>query len=215
MTTVVEPERPQRRAPGKRLLVVVAVVALAIVLIIVGSCTIGGDDSPSLNNPGNPGGSLGPYIAEASFVMQNSATLSSEAQQLWRDLTLDQVIAEGLPFARYNRYYTRFFLKEGEVVELLMEASVPLGADLTDTTEGISVMLIPGNAPYGHSSARDYLPATETGNGGYFKDLARTGGNWQIRWAIAALNSDYYWLILTNTARQDAWCHLTIGVPSG
>lgn len=215
MTTVVEPERPQRRTPGKRLLLVIAGAALAIVLIIVGACSIGGDKAPSLDNPGNPGESFGPYIAEASFVMQNSATLSTEARELWRDLTLDQVVAQGLPFARYNRYYTRFFLKEGEVVEILMESSVPLGADLTETTEGISVMLIPGNAPYGHSSARDYLPATETGNGGYFKELARTGGNWQIHWAIAALNSDYYWLILTNTARQDAWCHLTIGVPSG
>jgi len=215
MTTVVEPERPRRRGPGKRLVLVVCGALLAIALIIVGACTIGGDDFSPPDNPVNPGENLGPYIVEASFVLQNSATLSTEAQQFWRDLTLDQVVSEGLPFARYNRYYTRFFLKEGEVVELRMEASVPLGADLSVLTEGISVMLIPGNAPYGHESASDYIPATETGNSGYFKDLARAGGNWQIGWAIAALNSDYYWLILTNTARQDAWCHVTVSVPSG
>ena len=150
-----EPERPPRRGPGKRLVLVVIGVILAIALIILGATSIGGNGNVPLNNPANPGVNQGPYIAEASFVLQNSATLSSEAQQLWRDLTLDQVVAQGLPFARYNRYYTRFFLKEGEVVEILMEASVPLGAELTDATEGISVMLIPGNAPYGHDSARD------------------------------------------------------------
>jgi hypothetical protein len=215
MTTVVEPERPPRRRPGKRLVLVICGTILAIALIIIGACSIGGGDFSPQDNPTDPGQNTGPYIAEASFVLQNCATLSTEAQQFWRDLTLDQVIAAGLPFSRYNRYYTRFFLKEGEVVELRMEASVPLGADLTELTEGISVMLIPGNAPYGHDSARDYIPATETGNGGYFQDLSRAGGNWQIAWAIAALNSDYYWLILTNTARQDAWCHLTVSVPSG
>jgi len=215
MTTVVQPEHPPRRGPGKRLILLIIGVTLAITLIIVGACSIGGRGNIRVNNPGNPGASQGPNIAEASFVLQNCATLPTEAQQLWRDLTLDQVVAQGIPFARYNRYYTRFFLKEGEVVEILMEASVPLGADLSEATEGISVMLIPGNVPYGHDSARDYLPPTETGDGGYFEKLARSGGNWQVGWAIAALNSDYYWLILTNTARQDAWCHLTIGVPSG
>ena len=123
-------------------------------------------------------------------------------------------MAQGLPFTRNNRYYTRFFLKEAETVELTLEASVPLGAELVGAMEGVSVMLLPGSAPYDQSHAFDYLPKTESGVAGYFEGLSRSGNSWEVGWAIAALESDYYWLILTNTARQDAWCHFTISVPS-
>lgn len=57
--------------------------------------------------------------------------------------------------------------------------------------------------------------AMEESGGGYFTRLARTGGNWTVGWAVTALNSDYYWLMLTNTARQDVWCHFTVDVPAG
>ena len=148
-------------------------------------------------------------------MLQNYDTLTAEERAFWSGLTFDQIVSQGLPFRRTNRYYTRFFLKEAEVVELTMESSVPIGTDLAGTREGISVMLIPGSAPYGESHAHDYLPPTESGNGGYFDGLQRSGNSWHVRWAIAALESDYYWLILTNTARQDAWFHFSISVPSG
>lgn len=214
MTTVIEPEQAQGSPKGKRLLFVIGGAVAAVALIVVGACTIGNEPPPS-NNPLPPDMTQGPFIAEASFVLQNFETLTATESQFWQGLTLDDIVSQGLPFTRYNRYYTRFFLQEGETVEIIMEANVPLGADLSGTMEGVSVMLIPGSAPYGASHAHDYLPATETGNSGYFQKLTRTAGKWQIGWAISALQSDYYWLTLANTARQDAWCHFTVSVPSG
>ena len=214
MTLVIEPEQPEGRPAGKRRLLVIGGIIAAVALIIVGACTIG-DEPPPSNNPLPPDMTQGPFIAEASFVLQNFETLTTTESQFWQGLTLDDIVSQGLPFTRYNRYYTRFFLKEGEAVEIIMEANVPLGADLSGAMEGISVMLIPGSVPYDASHAHDYLPATETDNSGYFQNLTRTAGKWQVGWAIGALQSDYYWLILANTARQDAWCHFTVSVPSG
>jgi len=214
VTTVIEPEQPQGSPKGKRLLFVIGGIVAAVALIIGGACIMG-DEPPPPDNSLPPDITQGPFIAEASFVLQNFETLTVTESQFWQGLALDDIVSQGLPFSRYNRYYTRFFLKEGEAVEIIMEANVPVGADLSGATEGISVMLIPGSAPYGASHAHDYLPATETGNGGYFEKLTRTAGKWQIGWAIGALQSDYYWLILANTARQDAWCHFTVSVPSG
>ena len=190
-----------------------AATIAAIALIIAGAGAIGRSD-PSPNPGSMPNMSNDPYVADASFVLQNYGTLATEAVQFWRDLTLDQVVSLGLPFQRYNRYYTRFFLKEGETVEILLEANVPMGASLGESLEGISVMMIPGSAPYEQSRAHDYLPPTENSGGGYFTRLARAGGNWTVGWAMTALTSDYYWLILTNTARQDARCQFTVNVPA-
>ena len=212
---MVEPEVPPRRPRGVRLLLVAVAAIAATALIIAGASALSRDD-PTPPNAVPPGDSLNaPYIADASFVLQNYGTLTTEAVQFWRDTTPDQVVSLGLPFLRYNRYYTRFFLKEGETVEILMEANVPIGASLGESLEGISVMLIPGSAPYEQSHTFAYLPATERSGGGYFTRLARTGGNWTVNWAVTALNSDYYWLMLTNTARQDVWCHFTVDVPTG
>jgi len=211
---MVDSEVPPRRPRGKRLLLVAAALVAAIGLVIAGACALNGDE-PDSNPPSMPDEPRTPYVADASFVLQNYGTLTTEATQFWQDLTLDHVVSLGLPFSRYNRYYTRFFLKEGETVEILMEANVPLGASMSGGLEGISIMLIPGSAPYEQSQAHSYLPPTETDNGGYFRRLERMGGSWQVGWAITALSSDYYWLILTNTARQDAWCHFTVNVPAG
>ncbi|MBN1857431.1 MAG: hypothetical protein JW846_10830 [Dehalococcoidia bacterium] len=214
MTTVIDQEQPQRSQKGKRLLLVIGGSIAAIALIVAGACAIGDKpDEQSTSVPPQP--IQGPFIAEASFVLQNRDTLTETELMSWQNLTLDEVVSQGLPFTRYNRYYTRFFLKEGETVQVIMEASVPLGTDLNTAQEGISVMLLPGNAPYEPTLAHDYLPDTETDSGGYFAKLTRAGGNWQISWAIGALESDYYWLMLANTARQDAWCHFTVSVPSG
>ena len=214
VTTVIDPEHPQERRRGKRFLLVIAGSLAAVALVVAAACTIG-NEPETQPDPLPPQTPQGPFIAEASFLLQNYETLTETERMSWQNLTLDDVVSQGLPFARYNRYYTRFFLKETETVQIVMEAGVPLGADLTGTQEGVSVMLIPSNAPYGAMHARDYLPDTETTNGGYFSELARTGGNWQIGWGIEALESDYYWLMLANTARQDAWCHFTVSVPSG
>jgi len=215
VTTMVEPEVPPRKPRGLRLVLVAVAAIAATALIIAGASALGRDDSPPLTIGSTGDGSSAPYIADASFVLQNYGTLTTEAEQFWRDTTPDQVVSLGLPFLRYNRYYTRFFLKEGETVEVLMEANVPIGASLGESLEGISVMLIPGSAPYEQSHTFAYLPATEKSGGGYFTRLARTGGNWTVGWAVTALNSDYYWLMLTNTARQDVWCHFTVDVPAG
>ena len=214
MVTVVEVEKRPRTFPSRRALLVGAALVAALALVIAGACAITGDEPP----PTLPAESEMPYspqIADASFVLQNYGTLTTEQKQFWQDLTLDSAVSSGLPLCRYNRYYTRFFLKEGETVEIAVEANTPLGASLNGGLEGISVMLMPGSAPYEQSQAQMYLPPTETDNGGYFSRLERSGGNWQVGWAISALSSDYYWLILANTARQDAWCHLTVNVPSG
>ena len=188
---------------------------MAVLLIVIGSCAIGGGESASpegneiQNNPGAG------FLENATFILQNYETIPLEAHEEWRELTLDEVVSRGLPYTRYNRYYTRFFLKKGEAVEIVMEGSVPLGANLGTGTEGVSVMLLPGNAPFDLAHAHDYLPPLESDSGGYFQRLTRNEGKWQIGWAIAALESDYYWLMLENHARQDAWCHLTVTVPAG
>jgi len=211
----VPPEQPPPGFRGRRGILAAATVAAAVLLIVVGACSIGGDDpqdpeTPVLEN--NPGDG---FIENATFVLQNYETIPPEAHEEWRDLTLDEVVSRGLPYTRYNRYYTRFFLKKGETVEIVMEGSVPLGANLSTGTEGVSVMLLPGSAPFDLAHAHDYVPPLESDSGGYFQKLTRNEGKWQIGWAIAALDSDYYWLMLENYARQDAWCHLTISVPSG
>ncbi len=214
MTTVVEPEFPRRRPKGIRLLLAAAALVAAVVLIIVGACTLGGDEPSGAMEPPETLGDAS-YVADGSVVLQNYGTLTSEAAQFWRDLTLDHVLSLGVPFSRYNRYYTRFFLKEGETIEILIEANVPLGASLEQALEGVSVAMIPSNAPYDEANRHTYLPQTENADGGYFQRLERVGGNWTVNWAMTALGSDYYWLVLTNTARQDAWCHFTVSVPSG
>jgi hypothetical protein len=215
VTTVVPPEQSPSVFQRRRLLLASATAALAVLLIVVGACALDGKKSSSPGNivvENNPGDG---FLENATFLLQNYETIPAEACEDWRDLTLDEVVSRGLPYARYNRYYTRFFLKQGETVEIVMEGSVPLGADLGTTTEGVSVMLLPGNAPFDPAHAHDYLPPMELDSGGYFQRLTRTEGKWQIGWAIAALESDYYWLMLENYARQDAWCHLTVSVPSG
>ena len=214
MTTVVDQEHPQGRRRIKHLVLVIGGGLAAIILIVAGACAIG-DEPEEQTTPLPSQTTQGPFIAEASFVLQNYETLTETERVFWQNLTLDDVVSQGLPFTRYNRYYTRLFLKEGESVEIAMEASVPLGADLGNAQEGISVMLLPGNAPYEATLAHDYLPDTESDTGGYFATLTRVGGSWQIGWAVDALESDYYWLMLANTARQDAWCHFTVSVPSG
>ena len=215
VTTVVQPEQPPSRFGKRRLLLAASVAAVAILLVVVGACNIGGEDSSPADNPpieNNPGDG---FIENATFVLQNYETIPMEAHEEWRDLKLDEVVSRGLPYTRYNRYYTRFFLKQGEAVEIVMQGSVPLGADLGIGVEGISVMLLPANATFDPAHAHDYLPPMESDGGGYFQMLTRTEGKWQIGWAIAAPESDYYWLMLENYARQDAWCHLTVSMPSG
>lgn len=192
----------------------VAVAVVAAIGLILGAAIALGKDSPTAHNNVIQGTPNSPYLAEASFVLQNYGTLTAEATNLWRDMTLDSVVALGVPFCRYNRYYTRFFLQEGETAELLLESNVPIGASLGDGAEGLSVMLIAGSAPFDQANVNMYLPPTEGAGGGYFTRLQRTGGNWTVSWAISALRSDYYWLILANTARQDAWCHFTVNVPA-
>ena len=119
MTTVVEPESPRRRPRGIRLLLVSAALVAAIALIIAGACTLGGEEPSGGMEPPETLGD-GSYVADGSVVLQNYGTLTTEAAQFWRDLTLEQVLSKGVPFSRYNRYYTRFFLKEGETVEVLL-----------------------------------------------------------------------------------------------
>ncbi len=198
---------------GRRLLLVVVTVVVSLGLIIAGACMIGRDE-PGLTTSGNEWNADAPLLAEGSVELDDFGRLTHEARQFWQNLTLDQVVSHGVPFTRYNRHYTRFFLKEGETAEIVIEANVPLGASLQSSHEGISVALIPGGAPYDGARAHDYVPATETGNGGYFSRINRKGNNWQVNWAMTATESDYYWLILTNVARQDAWCHFTVSVPS-
>lgn len=210
MVTSVEPETRTRALPSRRVLMVAAAVITAIVLVIAGAWALAGDDT--LSTPIEPPEtSDSSHLAEASFVLQNYGTLTTEQTNFWQDLTLDHAVSLGLPLWRYNRYYTRFFLKEGETVELFMESSAPLGASLNGL-EGISVVLMPAGVPYESSNALSYVPQTESENGGYFRKLERIGGNWQVKWAITALSSDYYWLIIANTARQDAWCHFIVDV---
>jgi hypothetical protein len=213
VVTTVEPEERPSGLRGRRLLLVAGALVAAVALVIAGARALGNDDlvvDPTIPPPSDDPA----HIADASFVLQNYGTLTPESRQFWQDLTLDHVVSLGLPFSRHNRYYTRFFLKEGETVEIMVESNVPLGASLEGSLEGLAIMLIPGSAPYDQSHAHAYLPPTESGNGGYFARLQRLGGNWQVGWAMSALTSDYYWLILTNTARQDAWCHFTVNVPS-
>jgi hypothetical protein len=214
VTTMVEPEHPPRRPRGVRLILVAVAAVAATVLVIAGAVSLARGDRPGVSTATSDP-AHGSFVSDASFVLQNYGTLPAEAAQLWQDLTLDQVVSLGLPFSRYNRYYTRFFVKEGETVEILLEANVPMGTSLEGGLEGISVMLIPGSAPYEQAHAFAYLPPTEKSNGGYFTRLVRSGGKWTVSWAMTALSSDYYWLILTNTARQDAWCHFTVNVPTG
>jgi len=215
VTTVVQSEPPPPRLGLKRLLMGIAVAMVAVSLIVVGACRVHGGDQEDedsttvVNTPGEG------FIENATFVLQNFETIPPEAHEEWRDLTLDDVVSRGLPYSRYNRYYTRFFLKKGETVEIVMEGSVPIGSNLGITTEGISVMLLPGSVPFEQSHAQGYLPSTESDTGGYFQGLSRVEGKWQIGWAISAIESDYYWLMLENYARQDAWCHLTVSEPIG
>ncbi len=212
MVTRVEAENAPRKLPSRRMILVAAAIVAAVALIIAGARSITGDEPPAA--PPESATPNSPVITDATFVLQNYGTLTSEEKQFWQDLTLDDAVSYGLPLCRYNRYYTRFFLKEGETVEITVEANTPLGASLNGAVEGISLMLIPGGAPFEQSLTQSYLPPTEAGNGGYFTRLERAGSNWTVSWAISAAGSDYYWLILTNTARQDAWCHLTVNVPS-
>ena len=214
LTTMVDPEEPHGGPGRRRLLVFAATVIAAVVLAVAGVSALTDEEPLTIDDDNQQLRAGGPFLAEDSFVLQNYDTLSAEERSCWSSLTFDQIVARGLPFLKNNRYYTRFFLKEAETVELTVESSVPLGAELAGAREGVSIMLIPGTAPYGQLHAHDYLPPTETGNGGYFKELSRSGNSWQVSWAIAALESDYYWLIFANTARQDAWCHYTISVPS-
>jgi len=192
-----------------------AVAVVAVSLIVIGACRVHGGDQEDedsatvVNMPGEG------FIENATFVLQNFETIPAEAQEEWRDLSLDDVVSRGIPYSRYNRYYTRFFLKKGETVDIVMEGSVPIGSNLGMTTEGISVMLLPGSVPFEQSHAQGYLPSTESDTGGYFQRLSRIEGKWQIGWAISAIESDYYWLMLENYARQDAWCHLTVSEPIG
>lgn len=213
MTTTVEPEQQSHRLRGKRLLILIGAALVGIILIIAAVHALSGDDPDSNDTSPLDLEQEGPFISEASFVLQNPDTLSLEERAYWNNMTFDQIVSKGVPYTRYNRYYTRFFLKKAETVEIMIESGVPLGADLSSGQEGISVMLIPDAAPYGQTDAYDYVPPTEGDNGGYFEKVSRAGNRWQARWAIAALESDYYWLILTNTARQDAWCHFTISMP--
>lgn len=191
-----------------------AIMVVAVALIIVGACVIGGDEEPADVDAQRETMDGMPFVLEERVELLDYDNLGVEAREFWRGLTLDQVVSHGVPFTRYNRYYTRFFLKEGETAEIFIEASVPLGASLESTHEGISVALTPGGAPYDAARRHDYVPPTETGDGGYFERLSRVGGNWQTGWAITAMESDYYWLVLTNVARQDAWCYFTVSVPS-
>lgn len=205
---------PETTARGRRLLLTVGTMVVAVALIIVGACVIGGDErSTGLDTPGETADGTS-FMVEDSVELLDYDKLTPEAREFWRGLTLDQVVSHGVPFTRYNRYYTRFFMKEGETAEIFIEANVPLGASLESSHEGISVALTPAGAPYDAARQHDYVPPTETDDGGYFERMSRVGGRWQTGWAITAMESDYYWLVLTNVARQDAWCYFTVSVPS-
>ena len=110
-----------------------AAAVAAVVLIVAGACALADDDPPVMGQDSLNTGEGGPFIAEASFVLQNYDTVTPDDRAYWSDLTFDEVVSQGLPFLRANRYYTRFFLKEAETVELTMESSSPIGADLAGT----------------------------------------------------------------------------------
>ncbi|MBN1151706.1 MAG: hypothetical protein JXA58_00720, partial [Dehalococcoidia bacterium] len=105
MTTVVPPEQSPSVFQRRRVLLASATAALAILLIVVGACALDGKKSSSPGNivvENNPGDG---FLENATFVLQNYETIPAEACEDWRDLTLDEVVSRGLPYARYNRYY--------------------------------------------------------------------------------------------------------------
>ncbi len=199
---------------GRRLLLTVFTLVIAVTLISIGAFVIGGDEGAGPVDSEHETADGASVVLEGTVELLDYERVTVEARQFWRGLTLDQVVSLGVPFTRYNRHYTRFFLKEGETAEIVLEANVPLGASLHSGHEGISIALMPGGAPYDTARVHDYVPTMETDDGGYFDRLVRVGSNWQVAWAITALESDYYWLVLTNVARQDAWCHFTVSIPS-
>jgi len=170
------------------------IIILAVVLLLMPIASGCGKNPPSAR-----------VIVEDIFVLTDPYTLSEQEQQECAELYKSEEpwLGQRLPFNKCGIYYNEFSLKQGETVEIIVRSDVIMGPDLVNEERGLQVM-------YGMPSSQ--IPhESETG---YFKQLKRVDGDWEVRDSFTATESGYGFIYIYNLARKEAWCQYAVNLKS-
>ena len=105
-----------------------------------------------------------------------------------------------LPLDKCGLYYNKFFLEQGESIEIVVRSNMPMGPDLVNQQHGLEVM-------YWTSYSMPYEEET-----GYFQQLrwVNDGEYWEVKDTFVAEADGFLYIYVENEAREQTWCQYVI-----
>jgi len=105
---------------------------------------------------------------------------------------------EELPFNRFGWYCNRFYLQEGENIELVMRSNVPMAIAEVERDVWNSVMLL--HIERGRSGSHYDMPSK----------LETVNGNWKLSFTFEGKRDGNYCLWITNDRADQIWCQYAV-----
>ena len=139
-------------------------------------------------------------VALDSFVLVDPYSLTEaeaiECQTLHEEL--GENFTSTLPLDKCGLYYNKFFLEQGESIEIVVRSNMPMGPDLVNQQHGLEIM-------YWMSYSMPYEKET-----GYFEQLIWDDSYWEIRDTFVAEADGFFHIYVENLAKEQAWCQYVI-----
>ena len=139
-------------------------------------------------------------VALDSFTLADldDSAESVECQTFYEEIA--EGFPEPLPCSKCGLYYNKFFLKQGESIEIIVRSNVPMGRELMNPEGGLEVL-------YGTSYSVPY-----EGETGYFEQLRSVGDGecWEVRDAFAAEADGFFFIYIENESGKQAWCQYVV-----
>ena len=146
-------------------------------------------------------------VALDSFTLVDPYSLTEaeaiECQTLHEEL--GENFTSTLPLDKCGLYYNKFFLEQGESIEIVVRSNMPMGPDLVNQQHGLEVM-------YWTSYSMSYEEET-----GYFQQLrwVNNGEYWEVKDAFVAEADGFFHIYVENEAREQTWCQYVIFLKDG
>ena len=146
-------------------------------------------------------------LALDSFTLVDPCSLTEaeviECEMLHEEL--GENYTSPLPLNKCGLYYNKFFLEQGESIEIIVRSNMPMGPDLVNQQHGLEVM-------YWTSYSMPHEEET-----GYFQQLSwvNNGECWEVKDTFVAEADGFFHIYLENEAREQTWCKYVIFLKNG
>jgi len=146
-------------------------------------------------------------VALDSFTLVDPYSLTGveavECEALHEEL--GENFTSTLPLNKCGLYYNKFFLEQGESIEIVVRSNMPMGPDLVNLQPGLEVM-------YWTSYSMPYEEET-----GYFQQLRWVNNReyWEVKDTFVAEADGFFNIYVENEAREQTWCKYVIFLKNG